>query len=88
MKPSALSVVEDFCLWVVGKIIVVVGIGGMVLTIFYEQIARGMPFTFWSYQWLSVLGIVVFTGTIAFGIWTDSFLNGVVRGIIDDWAAK
>ena len=85
---SPLSNLENFCLYAVGKLVCAGGIVGFIITLFFDCIARGMPFMQSEFDWLQILGIVIFALTIALGIVTDRFLNGTIRKIVNEWASK
>ena len=85
---NPLSNIEDFCLWSIGKLVCAGGIVGFVITLFFDCIARGMPFLQSEFDWLQASGIVIFALTIVLGVVTDRFLNRTIRNIVNEWASK
>ena len=85
---NPLNSIEDFCLWSVGKLVCAGGVVGFSITLFFDCIARGMPFAQSKFDWLQISGLVVFALTTTLGVITDRFLNKTIRRIINEWAEK
>ncbi len=65
-----------------GKIIMAIGGGGLFLTIYFDQIARGEDTTTWG--WLQILGVVVFISFLLFGVVVDKCLNDL-KEFLGSW---
>jgi peptidoglycan/LPS O-acetylase OafA/YrhL len=65
---------ERFLMNWAGKIIEVVGISGAIVTIFFDQIARGTTF---QWGWLQVLGVLGFACLSFMGVALEKFLQTV-----------
>ena len=65
---------EAFIMSWTGKILEFIGIGGVVFTFFFDQIARGTTFNFGWLQWCGVVG---FMALGLFGVAVDRFLQTV-----------
>ena len=65
---------EVFIMNFAGKIIEWTGVGGVVFTLLFDKIARGVLPTF---GWLQVSGIIIFTMLALFGVIVDRFLQTV-----------
>ena len=86
MVASPLVHWEELVLYSMGKIVAGIGIVGLVVSITFDYIARGMPIGQWQFDWLQITGILVSLFMTLLGIFGDSFLNGPVRSIIQEWA--
>lgn len=65
---------EVFIMNFSGKIIEWIGMSGVIFTLFFDGIARGVTPTF---GWLQVSGIIIFAALALFGVMVDRFLQTV-----------
>ena len=67
-----MSFKEEPVLWVIGKVLIAVGIGGLVFTLFFDQIAgRKYPI----YDWVQIGGMIAFVLLAIFGLFVDKFMT-------------
>ena len=71
---------ESLCLWLMGKIIIVIGGLGFVISLLADSLMRDMPITLGVMQ---LVGIIASISICLFGVWADRFLNHIVRDLIN-----
>ena len=85
---SPLTAVEELVLWSMGKIVCGVGFCGVVVSLFHDVIATGLPASRSVVGPMQVAGVISFSVVFALGMYADKFLNTTVRQIINEWAGK
>jgi len=82
---SFLNKMENFILNWTGAIILGMGGAGLMLTIYFDQIARGERATTWG--WLQVAGVIFCVSLVIFGILVEKKLLEI-KEILKDWIKK
>lgn len=80
---KALNAMENFCFFV-GKIIIFIGATGMVATILFDKVARGMTLPI-QFGWLQWIGFIVFATLTLYGAYVDTFLNKDVYPMLHEY---
>lgn len=68
-----LKLMEEFCFYA-GKVIIFIGASGMITTILFDKVARGMTLPI-QFGWLQWVGLIIFSLITAYGAFVDTFLN-------------
>lgn len=76
---------EELLIWGIGKLLMVIGIGGMIIALFFDYFARGL---FTEYGRLQCTGISIFNIITIIGYISNRLLMKEVMPIVKEYLSK